>query len=132
MRKITEIFDVPEVLYSSSALSSLKMLYVCLYYNYIQKLHISFKMRPYVFVGLSLWHFPTRECFIFVFIFSFRKGVKIALTYLEKVGSGKECIPVRHVLVLQRPKFETTEIQRFLFSMMKCQTDLYKCSALSL
>lgn len=40
--------------------------------------------------------------FIFVLIFSFRNLVKkIGKTYLEKVGSGKECIPVRHVLALK-------------------------------
>lgn len=67
--------------------------------------------------------------FIFVFTFSFRKRVKkIALTYLEKVGSGKkEFFRVRHVLVLKNPKFEVTKMQRFLFSMVKCQTGLYKC-----
>lgn len=61
-------------------------------------------MRFYIFVGLSLWHFPMRRSFIFVFTLSFRKGVeKLALTYLEKVGSGKKCIAVRHVLALKIP-----------------------------
>lgn len=57
-------------------------------------------MRFYIFIGVNLWHFPIRS-FIFVLIFSFRKSVKIALAYLEKMHSGEECISVRLGLSLK-------------------------------
>lgn len=97
---MTEIFDVPEVSHSSRALSSLKMLHVCVLYLHVEIIHF-LKMRFYIFIGVNLWHFSVRS-FIFVLIFSFRKSVMIALAYLEKISSGEECISVRLGLSLKK------------------------------